>query len=99
MFESHRFVYNGFNHVHMQIDATKSIDELKCVPVLFRVVSNLNPDSHSVAWLLFGGLKKMYFFKGAIPDGTLSSRRVVPHPSSPWADFPKCHDLGRESTI
>jgi len=28
-------------------------------------------------------LKNMYFFKGAIPDGTLSSRRVVPHPSSP----------------
>jgi len=24
----------------------------------------------------------MYFFKGAIPDGTLSSRRVVPHPCS-----------------
>jgi len=44
-------------------------------------------------------LKNRYFFKGAIPDGTLSSRRVVPHPSSPWADFPKCHDSGRESTI
>ena len=26
---------------------------------------------------------KNVFFKGAIPDGTLSSRRVVPHPSSP----------------
>ena len=28
-------------------------------------------------------LKKMYVFKGAIPDSTLSSQRVVPHPSSP----------------
>jgi len=34
-----------------------------------------------------------------MPDGTLSSRRVVPHPSSPWTSFQKCHDSVRESTI
>ena len=33
---------------------------------------------------LRGGKIHLRFFRmGAIPDGTLSSRRVVPHPSSP----------------